>query len=719
MQITEFRDNGGGNAELSWTQASMDRDLGWVEFNRRVLHEALDERTPLLERLKFLGIFSSNLDEFFMKRIGVLREKAEEAAERGKDITAQAARQHLASIREAVLPLLAAQADCFANVLVPKLAAHGIWLLTWEQLSDEQRAEAVVFFESNVSAALTPLALDPGHPFPFLSNLSTSLGFVLRSPESEENQFARVKVPSILSHWVALKTAQADGRCYVRLHDLIRHNAERLFPGMTIVDATLFRVSRNAEVEPDDDDLENLSDAVSQGLRQRRFAPVVRLEIQNNPNPWVRQLLLDKFELAEQDIYEVPGELDYTGLFAIAGLDLRPLRDEPWSPVAPAALADEEVDIFSVIRTGALLVHHPYESFDASVERFIRLAAADPKTVAIKMTVYRVGDDTPFVRALVRAAEAGKQVACLIELQARFDEERNLHWARELEKAGAHVVYGVLGLKTHTKIALVVRQEGSGLRCYAHIGTGNYHVKTARLYTDLGLFTCDQAITSDVVNLFHYLTGRSREPVFTKLLVAPLTMRERFLQMIAGEIAHCQAGRPAYIIAKMNQLEEGQMCQAICRASQAGVPVDLFVRGFSCLRPGIAGLSERVRIRSIIGRFLEHSRIFYFANGAADPLDGEFVIGSADWMQRNLSRRVEAIVPIETRAQRERLWEILEILRQDCRQAWDMQPDGSYVQQRPPEDATGPALSGTHATLMELTRARAKSLRPNPTLRGS
>jgi polyphosphate kinase len=404
-------------------------------------------------------------------------------------------------------------------------------------------------------------------------------------------------------------------------------------------------------------------------------------------------------------VYEAPAELDFTGLFPVAGLPLPALRDKPWTSVTPAALADPDRSIFAAIRAGDVLVHHPYESFDASVARFIRTACEDPKVLAIKMTVYRIGSDTPFVDDLIRAAELGKQVACLVEVTARFDEQVNLRWARELDKVGAHVVYGVLGLKTHAKTTLVVRSEGDGIRCYAHIGTGNYHVKTARLYTDLGLLTCDPAITSDVVDLFHALTGRSRKFDTTKLLVAPINMRERFLALIEREIDHHQAGRPARIIAKMNQLEDRVMCQALVRASEAGVAIDLIIRGFCVLPPEVSGLTERVRIMSVIGRFLEHSRIYYFQNGAEDPLRGDYFIGSADWMERNLSRRVEAITPVEAPPLRQRLWQILQAMLQDHRQAWDMRPDGSYVQRVPLADGRpdGPERVGAQESFLALT----------------
>ncbi|MGZ3383789.1 MAG: polyphosphate kinase 1 [Isosphaeraceae bacterium] len=677
-----------------------DRDLSWLEFNRRVLHEAQDERTPLLERLKFLAIFSSNLDEFFMKRIELLKRHTENAGAGAEEL--------LRDIRARVLCMLREQGETF-SALVIELRGHGVWLTDWDELTAEQREEGRTYFLANVLAVLIPLAFDPAHPFPFLSNLSTSLGVILRNPETGTRCFARIKVPNLLPSWVALRTKAPDQTdVFVRLHDILKHNLDAVFPGMEIVDTTLFRVTRDAEVELNED-ASDLRQQVAEELRQRRYEPVVRLELQAQPHPWVRELLVAKFELTEEDVYELPGELDYTGLMSVASLPRAELRDLPWDPVEPLMLPDPESDIFEAIRAGNILVHHPYESFDSSVERFIRTAADDSLVRSIKMTVYRVGDDTPFVRSLVRAAESGKQVVCLIEVRARFDEARNLHWAAELERVGAHVVYGVIGLKTHTKTALVVRQEADGVRCYAHIGTGNYHVRTARLYVDLGLFTCNPVLTGDLVDLFNFLTGYSLKRNYQTLLISPMTMRARFLEMIEREIAHHQAGRPARIIAKMNQLEDPPICEALCAASHAGVPIDLIVRGFCCLRPGVPGYTEDIRIISIIGRFLEHARIFHFASGAEDPLDGEFFIGSADWMHRNLSDRVEAIAPVEPRALKERLWEILEINLHDQRQAWDMKPDGTYVQRRPAPDATEEERNGSQATLMARTLSRSRS----------
>ena len=672
-----------------------DRDLSWLEFNRRVLAEALDERTPLLERVKFLAIFSANLDEFFMKRIAVLRE----------DPTPDRLRL-LGEIRARLEPLLRQQAEYFLERIVPELSRQGIHLRPWDQLTAAQRREAEDYFDAQVSAALTPLVIQPSQPFPFFSNLSLSLSFRLRDDRTGESVDSRVKVPTNLPQWVSLGADVPEGeRLFVRLHEVIRENAHKLYAGMRLTCPTLFRLTRDADVGIEGNGDQGLRELVREQVRQRRYEPAVRLEFDADADPRLRLMLQERFGLDAAEVYDLEGELDYTSLFQIAALNRPDLREPAFTSVTPARLADP-AGMFKAIQAGDLLLHHPYESFDDSVERFIRTAADDPQTVAIKMTVYRVGDDTPFVRSLIRAAEAGKQVACVIELKARFDEERNLHWAAMLEQAGAHVTVGDASLKTHAKVALVVRQESGGLRSYAHISSGNYHVRTARLYTDLGLLTCDPALTSEVVALFHHLSGRSVQPDFRTLLVAPRTMRPRFLELIARETENRRAGRPARIVAKMNQIEDPEMIGALCEASRAGVPIDLLVRGFCCLRPGIPGFSETIRVRSIIGRFLEHSRIFYFAAGREDPLDGEFLIGSADWMARNLSHRVEVVAPVTARSARARLWEILDISLRDQRQAWIMDSDGHYTQLSPADGLEGPEGQGTHQTLLELARRR-------------
>ena len=696
MAVGESSPTAGQAGDLSG--AWIDRDISWLEFNRRVLHEALDERTPLLERVKFLAIFSANLDEFFMKRMSRLADPAGRSA--------PALRELAARIRVMVTSMLDEQARCYTQVLRPRLAEHGIRLVGWDDLDPAQRDEASAVFERDISPVLTPLSLDAAHPFPYVSNLSTSWAFQLEDPVSGEAVLVRVKLPTDLPQWLRLKADDSSEWVFVGLDQVIRANAERLFPGMVVASASLFRVLRDADVELDENDGLSKRAMVEEELRQRRFEPVVRLEVQPDADPAMVAELVDRFGLAPDAVYEMSALLDYTTLFEIAGLDVDELRDPPWTPLAPRVLeAAPDSDIFSAIRSADILLHHPYESFYASVERFIREAADDTQTLSIKMTVYRVGDDTPFVRSLIAAAEAGKQVACVIELNARFDEERNLHWSRELERVGAHVMFGVTGLKTHSKVALVVRNEDGVIRSYAHIGTGNYHTRTAKLYEDVGLLTADPVITGDVVSLFHYLTGRSRTPSFSELLVAPLHMRARFVELLEAEIANHEAGRPARIVCKMNQLEDPEMCALLSRASGAGVPVDLIVRGLCCLAPGVPGLTENVRIRSIIGRFLEHSRIFHFASGSEDPLEGTFLIGSADWMTRNLSERVEAAVPITKPRLRARLWEILEICLADRRNAWELQSDGSYIQLQPdPYESAG--QEGTHATLMRLAIER-------------
>jgi polyphosphate kinase len=682
-------------------RAWIDRDLSWLEFNRRVLNEALDDRNPLLERVKFLAIFSSNLDEFFMKRMATIRSSPDDGS-----LERQERQQSLQPKRHLITSMLAEQAACYTNVLRPQLAENGIRLVGWDDLSEEQRHEVSEVFDTDISPVLTPLSLDAAHPFPYVSNLSTSWAFRLEDPVTGETVAVRVKVPGELPQWLRARSGvDRSERVLVSLGEVIRANAGKLFPGMVIDSASLFRVCRDAEVELDSADGLSKRALVEQEVQLRRFEPVVRLEVQPDADSRLVAELKERFHLTPDDIYEMPALLDYTTLFEIAGLPLDALRDPLWTPLPPSGLEAGDGDIFSAIRAGDILIHQPYDSFYAGVERFVREAAEDPQTVSIKMTVYRVGDDTPFVQSLIEAAESGKQVACVIELNARFDEARNLHWSRELEKVGAHVMFGVMGLKTHSKAALVVRKEEGGMRCYAHLATGNYHTRTARLYEDVGLLTSNPTITGDVVNLFHFLTGRSRTPSFPTLLVAPMDMRSRFVELIEREIENHQNGRPARIVCKLNQLEDVELCRMLSRASQAGVPIDLIVRGLCSLAPGVPGLTENIRIRSIVGRFLEHSRIFHFAAGSDDPIEGEFLIGSADWMHRNLSERVEAVVPIIEPRLRARLWEILEICLTDRRNAWELQPDGSYIQLHPDYE-NGGSQEGTHATLMRLALAR-------------
>lgn len=658
------------------------REIGWLNFNRRVLFEAEDSRAPLLERLRFLSISNSNFDEFFMKRVGGLKRQVAFGIS-PKSSDGKTPTQQLVEIRKLAMQMVHDQAHCFSKLLKPSLKEKNVHLTKWSELNPREKETARKYYLKNVFPVLTPLSVDPGHPFPFISNLSTSLGVTLKAPNNEEKMFARVKVPQVLAPWVKIETINDGEHKFISLVELIKENIADLFPSMQILEIMPFRLTRNADITRDEEDAEDLLLMIEEELRMRRFAEVVRLEHGPHPDPWMLKFLMEELELTEDDIYELPEELDFTGLGIIADLNISNLRYEPWVPLVPSSFLDDDpAQVFNVIRTADQLLHHPFESFSATVEKFIRAAAEDPKVLAIKMTLYRTGDNSPFIKSLIRAAEMGKQVVCLIELKARFDEERNIYWAQSLENAGVHVVYGIVGLKTHAKTALVVRQEVEGLRCYAHIGTGNYNVGTSKSYTDFGLLTANEEITSELVEFFHYLTGRSLKNDYKRLLVAPINMFSRFKQMIEREIEFAKQGKPAHVLAKMNNMEENDISMALYNASQQGVNIDMIVRGFCCLRPGVKGLSEKVKVISIIGRFLEHSRIFYFRNGAIDPIDGDFFLGSADWMYRNLHARVECVVPILDRPLREKLWEILQMYLKDQRQTWEMNSDGNYQQRK-------------------------------------
>ena len=682
----------------------LNRDFQWLEFNRRVLYQAIDERLPLLERVRFLSITSTNLDEFFMKRVGGLKRRMKLGLG-AQAWESQSPEDQLANIRSIVLGLNDLQRRCFRDQILGALEDADINLLSWNELTSEQKSEAEVWYRANVFPILTPLSVDPGHRFPFISNLSVSIGVMLRRSGETEELFARVKIPEVPSRFYKVEGE----RIFVPVREIVEHNLDDLFPGMEILKVLPFRVTRNADIEQDSEDAEDLLEHIQQQLRDRRFAHVVRLEVGATPDPRMLRLLLDELDLNNSDVYETDHLLDYRMLDEIADLKIPDLLFKKWRPEEIRGLEDEDADILGAIRGGDLLVHMPYESFDASVERFIEQAAADPKVLCIKQTLYRTSGDSPFIPALIRAAEAGKQVAVLVELRARFDEARNITWALKLENAGVHVAYGVVGLKTHTKTVLVVRQETSGIRCYGYVGTGNFNSKTARLYEDLGLFTTDPSITEDLVELFNYMTGRSRQRDYNKLLVAPTTMKSSFLDLIEREILLSTPERPGRIIVKMNQLEDRSITDALYRASGAGVKIDCIVRGFCCLRPGIPGLSENIRVFSIIGRFLEHSRIFWFSAGKDHPLEGDIFIGSADWMYRNLNNRVEAITPVENPKLKQRLWEILQINLEDHRQSWMMHPDGTYALRDVSEiEEDDPRMEGTQEQLMRLSHERAR-----------
>ncbi|WP_044204257.1 polyphosphate kinase 1 [Coleofasciculus chthonoplastes] len=670
------------------------RELSWLEFNDRVLHEALDSRTPLLERLKFLAIFSSNLDEFFMVRVAGLKQQVE-AGVTSLTADGRTPGDQLDGINHRLLPMVKEQHEHFEQILRPLLAKQGIYLLEYMDLNSEQRTYLQNYFEEQIFPVLTPLAVDPSHPFPYISNLSLNLAVVVKDPEQGEEFFARVKVPKVLPRFVALPEPLRERQkgkpalwMGVPLEQVIAHNLEFLFPGMNIQEYHPFRITRNADLAVEEDEADDLLLAIEEGLRKRRLGgSAVRMEIHATVPETLRETLMREMGLEDSDVYEIDGLLGLGDLMSFMGLPLPELKDTHWTPVMPVELRslsgeDDGEDFFSIIRQRDLFVHHPYHSFSGTVQRFITQAADDPNVLAIKMTLYRTSGDSPIVKALIKAAENGKQVAVLVELKARFDEENNILWARKLEQAGVHVVYGIIKLKTHTKIVLVVRQDEKRIRRYVHIGTGNYNPKTARIYTDLGLLSCREDLGADLTDLFNFLTGYSRQRSYRKLLVAPVNLRDRMTTMIQREIEHCRQGNTGRIVAKMNSLVDPKIIATLYEASQAGVQIDLIVRGICCLRPGVVGVSDNIRVISIVGRFLEHSRIYYFYNQG----DEEVYIGSADWMRRNLDRRVEAITPIEDPEIIKDLQEILAIMMADNRQAWELQPDGRYVQ-RQPEDA--------------------------------
>src|SRR5688500_8750982 len=648
------------------------RELSWLEFNARVLQEAFDERNALLERLKFLSIFSTNLDEFYMVRVAGLRRQVA-AGVTASPAAGMAPQASLDGSERRVRELVGRARECLHERLVPALDAKGIRLVRMEELTSAEWNTVDMFFESEVFPVLTPLAVDPGHPFPYVSNLSLSLAVEIRDPDRGIDHFARVKVPRSQPRWIGFGRSNH----FVPLEQVIGANLGSLVPGMQVLGWWAFKVTRDSDPELDKmvDEPEDLLAMIEEQVFQRRFGEVVRLEVQEGMPPHIRTLILEELResetlpglvLTERDVYDGGSLLELGDLMSVATLDVPELRDPPFVPAVPVAVRDATRSIFDVIRERDLLVHHPFESFTATVEHFLDAASRDDHVLAIKLTLYRTSGDTAIVRALTEAAQRGKQVAVLVELQARFDEANNITWARTLENFGVHVAYGLPGLKTHAKVALVVRREADGIRRYVHIGTGNYNSKTARTYTDIGLFTASPSIGADLSDLFNSLTGFSRQRVFRKLLVAPANMRERFLELIANETLAAREGRNGRIIAKMNALVDPGIIDALYDASAAGVEIDLIVRGICCLKPGLPGVSDRIRVISIVGRFLEHSRLFYFANGA----DERYYIGSADWMPRNLDRRVEVVTPVEDRSLHPRLHALLVTSRAAQHAAW-------------------------------------------------
>ncbi len=670
----------------------LNRELSWLDFNDRVLAAGERQDVPLLERTRFLSIWASNLDEFFMVRVAGLREQIASGV-RLTTPDGMTASEQLAAIREQVLEQYRRASDLFADVIEPGLAKSGIHYSGYDTLDSDDRQYLDAQFQSRVFPVVTPLAVDPAHPFPYISNLSLNLAIIVRHPESGVTRFARVKVPPILPRFVIM----LDGERFIPLEQVIAAHLSSLFPGMEIVEHHAFRVTRNADLEIEEDEGGDLLATIESELTRRRFGRVVRLEVAPTISPQVLDLLVREMEITSNEVIEVDGPLDFAGLGLLAEIDHPELRWEPWQWVTqPRLLAPigETPDVFSAIAAGDLLVHHPYDSFTTSVEAFLRQAARDPKVLAIKLTLYRTSEDSPIMQALMDAASEGKQVVALVELKARFDEERNIEWAQRLEDAGVHVVYGVVGLKTHTKISLVMRDEGEEVRRYSHIGTGNYNDSTARVYEDLGLFTADPELGADLSDIFNFLTGYSQQRRYRKLLVAPVGARVGILDLIQQEAARSDG----HITLKMNSLVDQDTIDALYEASQSGCRIELIVRGICCLIPGVPGLSDNIRVRSIVGRYLEHSRVLRFG---ARGRRRRYLIGSADLMPRNLDRRVEALAPIEDPDLQFRLDEILDACLADDVLAWELTSDGSW------KKVTTVEGFDTHLALRSLAEARA------------
>ncbi|PZR51765.1 RNA degradosome polyphosphate kinase [Xylanimonas oleitrophica] len=708
-----------------------DRELSWLAFNERVLELAEDRDLPLLERVRFLAIFASNLDEFFMVRVAGLKRRIAT----GIAVTAASGLsplEVLSGISKGAHRLMARHARVFADDVQPALAAEGITIVHWQDLEQREQERLHKFFRRQIFPVLTPLAVDPAHPFPYISGLSLNLAVVVRNPLTGKEHFARVKVPPLLPRFIAVDdrgrpsdpttggaTQSGTPTSFVPLEEVIGQHLDHLFPGMEVVESHTFRVTRNEDVEVEEDDAENLLQAMEKELLRRKFGPPVRLELAAGISSRIRELLVRELGVSDDEVYELPAPLDLTGLNIIADIERPQLHYPRFVPTTHRQLAEVEsatpTDVFAAIRNRDVLLHHPYDSFSTSVQTFLEQAAADPRVLAIKQTLYRTSGDSPIVDALIDAAEAGKQVLALVEIKARFDEQANISWARKLEQAGVHVVYGIVGLKTHAKLSLVVRQERDGLRRYCHVGTGNYHPKTARLYTDHGLLTCDPDVGQDLTRLFNQLSGYAPQSRFHRLLVAPRSVRAGLIERIDREAAAARAGHEAWVKIKVNSAVDEDTIDALYRASQAGVKVDLVVRGICALRPGVPGLSETVRVRSLLGRFLEHSRIYAFANSAGPaigegPDEGpEVFIGSADLMHRNLDRRVEALVRITDAGHVADLLELMDRSMADTTASWHLLPDGTWERHAKAED--GSPLDDLQDVLVRRHRRRPESAR--------
>ncbi|HYM53284.1 MAG TPA: RNA degradosome polyphosphate kinase [Candidatus Dormibacteraeota bacterium] len=676
----------------------LNRELSWLDFNERVLALAEDTSTPLLERAKFLAIFAGNLDEFFMVRVAGLRRQLAAGLAMSRSSDGLTTSEQLARIRERVANVADRHARLFADQIHPALAAAGVRITRWDDLSKPHRASLQATFSERIFPVLTPLAVDPGHPFPYISNLSLNLAVLVEDPETKrQRHFARVKVPPLLGRFVTPEEG-----IFVPLEDVIAANLDRLFPGMRIVEHHAFRVTRDADLEIDDDGAEDLLEALEDELRRRRLSPAVRLEVEASMPGHVLELLMRELQVFEADVQALPGPLNLAGLWELHAIDRPDLKDAPFQPrTHPELLAGDDLapDIFAAISRHDILLHHPYDAFATSVQRFIEQAAADPGVLAIKQTLYRTSGDSPIVDALVQAAGAGKQVVVLVEIKARFDEQNNIGWARVLEQAGCHVVYGVMGLKTHAKLCLVVREEVGKLRRYVHVGTGNYNPTTARIYEDFGLLTASPRLGADVSSLFNFLTGYARDPDYKSLIVAPRRMRQRLVELIEREAQLSTPATPGRIVMKLNNLVDEAIIDALYAAAVKGVQIDLIIRATCALRPGVPGMSDSIRVHSIVGRFLEHSRILVFGNGG----DEELYVGSADLMHRNLDRRVETLVRVESGAARRKLNEVLGLALRDNVGTWQLDGDGAWSRLEPGED---PSFS-LQATLMERSGHRA------------
>jgi len=697
----EFVQGVGGLAQkpsFKKSEKFFNREVSWLEFNQRVLDQSTSDKTPLLERLRFCDIFISNLDEFYMKRVGRLRNKFLSPISY-QSVDGLSPGEQLTQIRKRVTEQMVLMNQTLNELIYPALKNEGIKLAKWEDVGVESKKRLSETFKNSIFPILTPLAVDYGHPFPFISNLSKSLGVCLLHPSSQEKVFSRVKIPTEIPQWYFV---ESDGKTetYMNVEEVVLGNLEMLFPGTKILDKLIFRVTRNSDYGADEDGALDLKEHIEEGLREQKFSPVIRLEHSGQTkDSWILDYITNELELDAENVYEMHSLPNYTKFDELIKIDKPHLKFRPWSPKTPRDFVDNKANIFHKIKGKDIVVHHPYESFSSSVERFIETAANDPKVLAIKITLYRTTLNSKIVESLIFAAQNGKQVACLVELKARFEEEQNMRLTEKLEKEGIHVITGMVGLKTHSKMCLVVRRDHDKVTTYAHLGTGNYNPITSKLYTDLGLFTCREDITREVMEVFNFLTGFSQKKDYDTLLVAPINIKKKFVELINKEVEAKKETGHGHIVAKMNSLQDPDIIEALYKASKAGVKIELIVRGFCCLKPGIEGLSENIEVTSIIGRFLEHSRIYYFSGGKKNPMEGTIYIGSADWMWRNLMGRVEVMTPLLSDEVKSVAWHTLKVNLEDEFSSWVLTPNGKYEKKKKSTSKKGKCI-GTHEILM-------------------